>query len=144
MTCTKRATCKVPPCSTSWPTPPARQPRAPLAPAPHPEALAHDEPPSAALGFQMFLRCGRVDAGRLARPRLCNRRAMVFKPGKGGKRARSSVAPDAALGTIPPITTPGSVHTADMSSRAEFRGQVVSLSSGSCYSISAMLAPRVF
>ena len=36
----------------------------------------------AALGLQMFLRCGRVDVRRLARPWSCKRRAMVFKPGK--------------------------------------------------------------
>ena len=36
----------------------------------------------AALGLQMFLRCGRVDVGRLARLWSCKRRAMVFKPGK--------------------------------------------------------------
>ena len=58
-----------------------------------------------------------------------------------GKRARSSASPDAAPGTSPPIATRGSLCMADMSSHAEFRGQVVSLSSQSCYSIFAMLAP---
>ena len=66
---------------------------------------------------------------------------MVFNQGKGGKRARSSAAPDAAPGTSPPIATLESVYTVDMSSYAELRGQVVSLSSGSCHPISAMLAP---
>ena len=99
----------------------------------------------AALGLQMFLRCGRVDVGRLARPWSCKIRAMVFlNREKGGKRARSSAAPDAAPGTTSPIALRGSVYTADMSSHAEFRGQVVSLSSRSCYSNSAKLAPRLF
>ena len=98
----------------------------------------------AVLGFQMFLRCGRADAGRLARPRSCKRRALVFKREKGGKRARSSVAPDAAPGIIPPIATRGSVYTADMSSRAEFRGQVVSLSPGRVTPSFAMPATRLF
>ena len=100
----------------------------------------------AALGLQMFLRCGRVDVGRLARPcMVVQKTGDGFKTGKkAGKRARSSAAPDAAPGTTSPIALRGSVYTADMSSHAEFRGQVVSLSSRSCYSISAMLAPRLF
>ena len=45
---------------------------------------------------------------------------------------------------IPPSATRSSILTADMSSHTEFRAQLVSLSPGSYYSISAMLEPRVF
>ena len=62
----------------------------------------------------------------------------------GGKRARSSAAPGAEPGMISPSATRSAIYTANTSSQAESRGQVFSLSSGSCYSISAMLAPRVF
>ena len=44
---------------------------------------------------------------------------------------------------IPPSATRGSFYTADISSHTEFRAQVVSLTPGSYYSISAMLEPRV-
>ena len=89
----------------------------------------------AALGFQMLVRRVRVDVGRLARPRSREGQALVLKTGK----RREMGAPDAAPGTSLPIATRGSVYTADMSLHAEFRWQVVSLSSGSCYSISAMI-----
>ena len=63
----------------------------------------------------------------------------------GGSKARSSAAPGADPGMISPSETQSSIYTAKLSSHTESRGQVVSLSSGSCYSISAiMLAPRVF
>lgn len=55
-----------------------------------------------------------------------------------------AAAPDAALGTGPPIATPRSIYATDMSSHTESRGQVVSWSSGSSHSTSAMLAPACF
>ena len=44
---------------------------------------------------------------------------------------------------ISPGATQSSISTADMSSHTKFRAQMVSLSPGSYYSISAMLEPRV-
>ena len=52
----------------------------------------------AALGFQMLLRCGRVDSGRLARPRLCKGREMVFKPRKRRATATLIGRPQRRLG----------------------------------------------
>ncbi len=83
---------------------------------------------------------GEVSSGRPARPRRRHRWFKTSFQKTGGKRARSSAAPGAGPGIISPSATRSSIYTADMSSHTEFRAQLVSLSPGSYYSISAMLA----
>ena len=106
----------------------------------------------AAISRYAFLRCGEVSSGRLARLRRRHKPGDCLKTSfqkqflktQVSVRACSSASPDAIPGASSPIAARGSVSLAEMSSHIEFRAQVVSLSSESYSSVSAVLAPPAF